>query len=80
MMRQSFWTKGLFLCCRYAHDDSETSEDQVKLLVTDGVNTAEALMNIQVASMDILLSRIHPSIHPSFISLSVYLTDLVSIY
>ncbi|XP_075901306.1 FRAS1-related extracellular matrix protein 1b isoform X1 [Nelusetta ayraudi] len=33
---------------RYVHDDSETSEDQVELLVSDGVNTAEASLSIQV--------------------------------
>lgn len=41
-------TRWVFLCCRYVHDDSETSEDQVELLVSDGVNTAEASLSIQV--------------------------------
>ncbi|KAF6715166.1 FRAS1-related extracellular matrix protein 1 [Oryzias melastigma] len=33
---------------RYVHDDSETTEDEVGLKVTDGVNFAEVVLHIQV--------------------------------
>nr|XP_057929904.1 FRAS1-related extracellular matrix protein 1b [Doryrhamphus excisus] len=36
------------LSVRYIHDDSETNEDDVALRVTDGVNSAEVLLLIQV--------------------------------
>lgn len=39
---------GHFLFCRYVHDDSETTEDEVGLKVTDGVNFAEVVLHIQV--------------------------------
>ncbi|XP_061834466.1 FRAS1-related extracellular matrix protein 1b [Nerophis lumbriciformis] len=36
------------LTVRYIHDDSETTEDDIALRVTDGVNSAEVVMLIQV--------------------------------
>lgn len=39
---------GHILCCRYVHDDSESTEDEVGLKVTDGVNFAEVVLHIQV--------------------------------
>lgn len=36
------------MCCRYIHDDSETTEDEVRLKVTDGLNWAHVLLLIQV--------------------------------
>lgn len=77
-------TRGLFLHCRYVHDDSETSEDQVELLVTDGVNAAEASLKIQVDSRDILylvsicLVSIHLTNYLVFIYLlSIYLSIIL---
>lgn len=72
--------------CRYVHDDSETTEDQVDLLVTDGVNTAEASLKIQVASTFLHLSSIHISsirlyVHLSSINLSINRSSIhLSIY
>lgn len=33
---------------RYVHDDSETTEDEVHLRVTDGVNAAAVVLLVQV--------------------------------
>lgn len=38
-----------FLCCRYVHDDSETTEDKVGLEVLDGLNSADVVLHIQVS-------------------------------
>uniref|UniRef100_A0A667XBE3 Fras1 related extracellular matrix 1b n=1 Tax=Myripristis murdjan TaxID=586833 RepID=A0A667XBE3_9TELE len=40
------------LCCRYIHDDSETVEDSVALTVTDGQNSADVDLQIQVLPMN----------------------------
>lgn len=70
-------TRGLFLHCRYVHDDSETNEDQVELLVTDGVNAAEASLNIQVASRNIIFQV---SIYLVFIFLvSIHLSSIYQV-
>ncbi|KAG7514301.1 FRAS1-related extracellular matrix protein 1-like [Solea senegalensis] len=37
---------------RYIHDDSETTEDQVTLKVTDGVNFANVILPIQILPMN----------------------------
>uniref|UniRef100_A0A7N8XN69 Fras1 related extracellular matrix 1b n=1 Tax=Mastacembelus armatus TaxID=205130 RepID=A0A7N8XN69_9TELE len=37
---------------RYIHDDSETSEDEVGLKVTDGLNSADVVLLIQVLPMN----------------------------
>ncbi|XP_015232054.1 PREDICTED: FRAS1-related extracellular matrix protein 1-like [Cyprinodon variegatus] len=37
---------------RYIHDDSETSEDEVGLRVTDGLNSVDVLLQIQVLPMN----------------------------
>ncbi|KAM9831469.1 FRAS1-related extracellular matrix protein 1b [Neosynchiropus ocellatus] len=37
---------------RYIHDDSETTEDEVSLRVTDGLNTADVILPIQVLPMN----------------------------
>ncbi|KAM6922004.1 FRAS1-related extracellular matrix protein 1b [Xenentodon cancila] len=37
---------------RYIHDDSETVEDEVALKVTDGLNSAEVVLQIQVLPMN----------------------------
>ncbi|KAM3619849.1 uncharacterized protein V6R79_014624 [Siganus canaliculatus] len=37
---------------RYIHDDSETTEDEVKLKVTDGVNSVDVVLLIQVLPMN----------------------------
>ncbi|CAJ1059620.1 FRAS1-related extracellular matrix protein 1b [Xyrichtys novacula] len=37
---------------RYIHDDSETTEDEVGLKVTDGLNSADVLLLIQVLPMN----------------------------
>lgn len=34
---------------RYIHDDSETTEDEVDLTVTDGLNSADVVLLIQVS-------------------------------
>lgn len=84
LWRWGLRTRWLFLRCRYVHDDSETSEDQVELLVSDGINAAEALLNIQVASRDINLSSIHlsviylSSIYLALICLSIYPSSIHS--
>lgn len=36
------------LCFRYIHDDSETTEDTVGLKVTDGLNSVDVVLHIQV--------------------------------
>lgn len=42
----------MFLCgCRYIHDDSETIEDTVVLTVTDGFNSADVVLPIQVSDL-----------------------------
>ncbi|XP_065812340.1 LOW QUALITY PROTEIN: FRAS1-related extracellular matrix protein 1b [Labrus bergylta] len=40
------------LCLRYIHDDSETTEDEVALTVTDGLNSADVVLLIQVLPMN----------------------------
>lgn len=57
LWRRGLTTRWVCLCCRYVHDDSETSEDQVELTVSDGVNAAEASLSIQVGR--IYLSKIY---------------------
>ncbi|XP_038570885.1 FRAS1-related extracellular matrix protein 1b isoform X2 [Micropterus salmoides] len=37
---------------RYIHDDSETTEDEVDLKVTDGVNSADVVLLVQVLPMN----------------------------
>ncbi|XP_049444192.1 FRAS1-related extracellular matrix protein 1b [Epinephelus fuscoguttatus] len=37
---------------RYIHDDSETTEDDVGLKVTDGLNSADVILHIQVLPMN----------------------------
>ncbi|XP_042338073.1 FRAS1-related extracellular matrix protein 1-like, partial [Plectropomus leopardus] len=37
---------------RYIHDDSETSEDAVALKVTDGLNSADVVLHVQVLPMN----------------------------
>lgn len=51
--------------CRYIHDDSETSEDQVALRVTDGVNAAEAVLLVQVGVPPHSPRQPHPPHTPS---------------
>lgn len=46
------WTENFGSCChRYIHDDSETTEDEVALRVTDGLNSAHVVLPIQVRSI-----------------------------
>ncbi|XP_028254832.1 FRAS1-related extracellular matrix protein 1b isoform X2 [Parambassis ranga] len=37
---------------RYIHDDSETTEDEVALKVTDGLNSADVVLHVQVLPMN----------------------------
>lgn len=37
------------LCFRFIHDDSETTEDEVDLRVTDGLNSADVVLLIQAS-------------------------------
>lgn len=38
-----------YLCfCRYIHDDSETTADEVGLKVTDGINSVNVVLSVQV--------------------------------
>ena len=46
--RNSLKRPCVFLCSRYVHDDSETSEDSTVLRVTDGHNNASVRLSIQV--------------------------------
>lgn len=36
------------LCFRYIHDDSETTEDIVGLKVSDGLNSVDVVLHVQV--------------------------------
>lgn len=36
------------LCFRYIHDDSETTEDVVGLKVSDGLNSVDVVLHVQV--------------------------------
>lgn len=37
------------VCFRFIHDDSETTEDDVDLKVTDGLNSADVVLLIQAS-------------------------------
>lgn len=45
------------LCCRYIHDDSETTEDEVALKVTDGLNSADVVLHVQVSLLLVMWSQ-----------------------
>lgn len=47
---------GRLSCYRYIHDDSETTEDEVHLRVTDGVNAAAVVLLVQVSRSGVQVS------------------------
>lgn len=70
------------LCGRYIHDDSETTADELHLKVTDGLNSVDVVLSIQVCflSRQIMYNIInqHFWIWTLFVSV-VYFESVISL-